>query len=99
MFKKEILRFLSLTLLFFSIVITGKPQDLLRNYDLSTLKVDKLSDADILKLKQQLDASGLTEQQAEQIAIAKGMPITEVQKLRARLQQVSASGSTSNQNN
>ena len=63
-------------------------QDLLRNYDLSTVKVDKLSDAEILRFKQQLNDSGLTQAQAEQLAISKGMPIAEVQKLRLRLQQV-----------
>jgi protein involved in polysaccharide export with SLBB domain len=63
-------------------------QDLLRSYDLSSIKVDKLSDAEIAKFKQQLDASGLTEDQAEQIAVSKGMPVTEVQKLRVRLQQL-----------
>ncbi len=76
-----------------------KAQDLLRNYDLSSIKVDKLSDADILKFKKQLDASGLTEQQAAQIAIAKGMPITEVQKLEVRLQQLTSNGSVPSQNN
>ena len=48
----------------------------------------------IIKFKQQLDASGLTEQQAEQIAISKGMPVTEVQKLRVRLQQLSTTNQT-----
>jgi DNA-binding GntR family transcriptional regulator len=64
----------------------GNSQDLLRTYDLSSVKVDKLSDAEIAKFKQQLDASGLTEEQAEQIAVSKGMPVAEVQKLRVRLQ-------------
>ncbi|HYJ62120.1 MAG TPA: SLBB domain-containing protein [Parafilimonas sp.] len=71
---------------------------------MTSVKVDKLSDADIAKLKQQLDAAGISEQQAEQIAISKGMPVTEVQKLRARLQQLSTTTPTQpnnqyNQNN
>lgn len=65
-------------------------QDLLRNYDLSTIKVDKLTDADILKFKQQLATTGLSEEQAEQIALSKGMSVSEIQKLRVRLQQVSS---------
>jgi len=92
MYKKAILRFLSLTVLFFSIIMNGKTQDLLRSYDLSTIKVDKLSDADIAKFKQQLAASGLTQDQAEQLAIAKGMPIAEVQKLRMRVQMINTPG-------
>ncbi len=100
MFKKIILRIFAAVLFFLCIAVHTKAQDLLRNYDLSSIKVDKISDADILKFKKQLDASGLTEQQAEQIAIAKGMPITEVQKLRVRLQQLATAGtSTSTQNN
>ena len=89
MYKKAIYRLFSLILLLLSITAHVKAQDLLRNYDLSSVKVDKLSDADILKFKQQLTASGLTQQQAEQIAISKGMPISEIQKLRLRLQQLS----------
>ena len=95
MLMKPFLRFFSLLACFLFIVNYCQSQDLLRNYDLTSVKVDKLSDADIAKLKQQLDASGITEQQAEQIAISKGMPVTEVQKLRVRLQQLS----TTNQNN
>jgi hypothetical protein len=51
-----------------------------------------------LKLKQQLSASGISEDQAEKIAIAKGMPVTEVQKLRARLQQVQSASTQVNPN-
>lgn len=93
MLMKPFLRFFSLLIFFVFLVTCSKSQDLLRNYDLTTVKVDKLSDADIAKLKQQLNASGITEQQAEQIAISKGMPVTEVQKLRTRLQQVTITNS------
>jgi protein involved in polysaccharide export with SLBB domain len=96
---KPFVRVLSLLVFLLFIVNCCKSQDLLRNYDLSTVKVDKLSDAQIIKLKQQLEASGLSEQQAEQIAIAKGMPVTEVQKLRARLQQVNITNTNPTQSN
>jgi protein involved in polysaccharide export with SLBB domain len=99
MFKKIFLRIFAAVLFFSCVTVQTKAQDLLRNYDLSSLKVDKLSDADILKFKKQLDASGLTEQQAGQIAIAKGMPVTEVQKLQVRLQQLTANGTVPTQNN
>jgi protein involved in polysaccharide export with SLBB domain len=91
---KPFLRFFSLLVCFLFIVNYCQSQDLLRNYDLTSVKVDKLSDADIAKLKQQLDAAGITEQQAEQIAISKGMPVTEVQKLRVRLQQLTTTNPT-----
>jgi protein involved in polysaccharide export with SLBB domain len=99
MYKKAIIRFLSPTLFLLFVITSGKAQDLLRNYDLSSVKVDNLTDAQILRLKQQLDASGLTEEQAEQIAISKGMPVTEVQKLRARLQQLTTANPNQNNQN
>lgn len=68
-------------------------QDILKGKDLSTLKVDQLSDADIAKLKAQLSESKLSIEQAEQMALAKGMSAAEFAKLKARL---SAGG---NQNN
>ena len=99
MYKKSILRLLSLALFFLCIAFTAQSQDLLRGTDLSTVKVDKLSDADILKLKKQLETSGLTQQQAEQLAISKGMPVSEVQKLRSRLLQLNTTNPSQNNNN
>ncbi|HNP20420.1 MAG TPA: SLBB domain-containing protein [Panacibacter sp.] len=60
-------------------------QDLLKANNLSQINVDKLTDEEILKYSQQLKQSGLTESQAEQIAIARGMPATEIAKLKQRL--------------
>ncbi len=61
-------------------------QDILRGNDLSTAKVDRLTDADILKYQQQLKQAGLTEAQGEQIALSKGFPSEEIAKLRQRLE-------------
>jgi len=60
-------------------------QDILKNRDLTTLKIDALSDEEIGKIKQQLIQNGLTESQAEELSIQKGLPPIEAQKLRARL--------------
>nr|WP_315152553.1 SLBB domain-containing protein [uncultured Flavobacterium sp.] len=60
-------------------------QDLLKSQDLSTLKVDYLSDADIAKIKGQLQSNNLTIEQAEPMALAKGMSATEFAKLKTRL--------------
>jgi protein involved in polysaccharide export with SLBB domain len=65
-------------------------QDLLKAGDLSNIKVDQLSDADISKLQQQLKSSGFTVSQAEQMAAAKGMPQGEIIKLRERLSHTEA---------
>ncbi len=60
-------------------------QDLLKGKDLSQLKVDQLSDADIAKLKTQLTSNGMTIDQAEQMALSKGMSSAEFAKLKQRL--------------
>lgn len=60
-------------------------QDLLKSTDLSTLKVDYLSDSDIAKIKAQLLSNNLTIEQAEPMALAKGMPASEFAKLKLRL--------------
>ena len=60
-------------------------QDVLKSSDLSTLKVDYLSDADIAKIKTQLQSNNMTIEQAEPMVLAKGMSSTEFAKLKARL--------------
>ena len=84
---KSLLRYKTLLLLGFFIFLQFnlKAQDILNGKDLSTLKIDELSDADITKLKQQLQQSGLSESQAEQLAMQKGLPQNEIAKLRTRL--------------
>lgn len=66
-------------------------QDLLKGKDLSTLKVDQLSDADIGKLKAQLNTSNITIEQAEQMALAKGMSASEFAKLKLRINSLGSS--------
>lgn len=60
-------------------------QELMNSKDLSAFKVDMLSDEDIVKYKNYLQNSGLTESQAEQLALQKGLPSAEILKLKARL--------------
>ena len=77
---------------------TAVAQDFLKSTDLSSLKVDNLSDSDITKIKAQLQTNNLTIEQAEPMALAKGMPATEFAKLKIRLQGSAgaANGSTDN---
>ena len=74
-------------LLMFALFQSGTllAQDLLKSTDLSTLKVDYLSDSDIAKIKMQLQTNNTTIEQVEPIALAKGMPATEFAKLKLRL--------------
>ena len=59
--------------------------NLLSSKDLSTVKVDALTDAEISQIQAQLKQAGLTIDQVEQQAIAKGMSATEFAKLKAKL--------------
>jgi protein involved in polysaccharide export with SLBB domain len=74
-------------LLLFALFQSGTllAQDLLKGSDLSTLKVDYLSDTDIAKIKTQLQANNTTIDQVEPMALAKGMSATEFAKLKVRL--------------
>ena len=60
-------------------------QDPLGGRDLSTLKVDALSDNQITAIQQKLKQSGMTIDQVESQAIAKGMSPTEFSKLKDRI--------------
>lgn len=80
-----LLRILFFCLFFGAMAQMVSAQDLLKGRDLSQVRVDQLSDADIDKLKAQLSASNITMEQAEQMALAKGMSAAEFAKLKARL--------------
>ncbi|WP_367757288.1 SLBB domain-containing protein [Flavobacterium sp. WC2430] len=60
-------------------------QDLFKAQDLSTIKVDYLSDSDIAKIKAQLQSNNVSIEQAEPMALSKGMPASEFAKLKIRL--------------
>jgi protein involved in polysaccharide export with SLBB domain len=67
--------------------------------NLRDIKVDQLTDNDIMKYMQQLKTSGVSQSQAEQIAISKGMPVSEIQKLRQRIAQLNANPQNNLQQN
>jgi protein involved in polysaccharide export with SLBB domain len=75
---------LGIILMFFG-TLKSQAQDILKGKDLSQLKVDLLSDAEIAKLKGQLNSSGMSVDMAEQIAISKGLPAAEAAKLKQRI--------------
>lgn len=60
-------------------------QDLLKGTDLSTVKVDYLSDSDVAKIKAQLQSNNTTIEQVEPLVLAKGMSANEYAKLKVRL--------------
>jgi len=81
LFKKIVL----VALTFLLVAATATAQDLFKGNNLANVKVDQLTDADIAKLKSQLTSQGLTIDQAEPMAIAKGMSAAEFAKLKARV--------------
>ncbi|HKO77253.1 MAG TPA: SLBB domain-containing protein [Flavobacterium sp.] len=60
-------------------------QDILKGNDLSSVRVDYLSDGDVSKIKAQLQSNKMTIDQAESMALSKGMSATEFAKLKKRL--------------
>ncbi|WP_420839748.1 SLBB domain-containing protein [Aquiflexum gelatinilyticum] len=61
--------------------------------DIQNVKVDNLSDAQLEQLIKRAESSGMTEQQLEAMARERGMPATEVAKLRQRINQIRNKGS------
>jgi protein involved in polysaccharide export with SLBB domain len=80
-------KIITVFLLVFALFQSGAlmAQDLLKGTDLSTVKVDYLSDAEIAKIKNQLQNNNTTIEQVEPMALAKGMSTTEFAKLKIRL--------------
>lgn len=56
--------------------------------DLSTVRVDELSDAQIQAYLREAQASGLSEAEMEQMALQRGMPSKEIEKLRKRIEKI-----------
>jgi len=79
--------FLGIILLFISVVANGQSLQ-----DIQNVKVDNLSDAQIEQLIKRAESSGLNEQQLESMARERGMPATEVAKLRQRIMGLRSGG-------
>ena len=91
------LLFLSTLLLVITLGVQAQAGgNLLSSKDLSTVKVDALTDAEISQIQGQLKQAGLTIDQVEQQAIAKGMSATEFAKLKAKLSSAKAGGNNAN---
>ena len=87
--------------LFFVLFVTFNinAQDMLKSRDLSTIQVDNLSQEDLVKIAAQLNSNNMTIDQAEPMALSKGMSQEEFNKLKVRLKGLpgtSGNDSTSN---
>jgi protein involved in polysaccharide export with SLBB domain len=83
---KKITYVLTLFLILF-LSFNAKAQDILKSKDLSTVQVDYLSDDDLAKISAQLKSNNTTIEQAEPMALSKGMSSAEFNKLRLKLAQ------------
>ena len=71
-----------------TVVLAQSGVNLLAGKDLSTIKVDALTDAELAQIQAQLKQSGVSIDMVESQAIAKGMSPSEFAKLKARLANV-----------
>jgi protein involved in polysaccharide export with SLBB domain len=86
----KLFRVLLLSIFVIALSQQAHAQSFLAGKDLSTIKVDALSESELAQIQQQLKSNGLTIDQVEQQAIAKGMSASEFAKLKSRLQTVKA---------
>ena len=94
LFKSALLS-LCFLLLSSTIVLAQNAGNLLAGKDLSTIKVDALTDAELAQIQAQLKQSGVSIDMVESQAIAKGMSPAEFAKLKARLANVKGGKNTS----
>jgi protein involved in polysaccharide export with SLBB domain len=85
---KKITAVLVVLFVFFG-ALNMSAQDILKSKDLSTVKVDYLSDNDIIKIKNQLEANDLIIDDIEEEILSKGMSKSEFSKLKERLDEIS----------
>lgn len=77
----------------FLICFQVNAQDLLQSSDLSSIKVDALSESDIVKIKNQLQTNGTSIEQMESVALSRGMSKVEYDKLKVRVNGISGNSS------
>lgn len=66
----------------------------LSQMNFSTIDVDNLSDAQIRQFMSEVRKTGLSDSQIDQVALAKGLPPGELQKLKARIAMIRSSDSS-----
>src|SRR5690554_3579753 len=69
-----------------------------RAQDLSRIQVDEMTDAQVRQFMQQVQATGMSNAQLEQIAAARGMSQAEIQKLRQRVDRLEGKSVDGSQN-
>ncbi|MEL7834112.1 SLBB domain-containing protein [Fodinibius sp. Rm-B-1B1-1] len=81
-----------LTIAFLTVLTIAASGQSITDIDFEKIKVDNLSEQQIQQLKAEAESRGLSTNEIVQLAVARGMPQTEAQKLQRRLGQVSGGG-------
>ncbi len=87
LFFNRISKFLALFVFFISIAIATQAQSIDPN-NLSNVRIDDLSDEQVLSILKQGQDAGLTLEQAQALAAKKGLPASEMQKLKDRVAKI-----------
>lgn len=87
-FKSGIRKSFFLTFFFSLLILSGPLSQGQSLQDLATLQVDQLTDTQIRQLVDRAQASGIGQQQLYTLAQRRGMPSTEIAKLRQRINQL-----------
>ena len=85
MFKK-LVQIISLVVIVFLAIPSFAQNSSQQNF--SNVRVDELSDDQIRQFMRQVESTGLTDAQLEQVAAARGMRPEEIQKLRSRVEKI-----------
>lgn len=84
---------ISLSLACFNVL---SQQSTLNSQDISKVKIDELSDAQIQQIINQAEESGMTQQQLEYMVLSRGLPASELQKLKQRIAQLQQNKASEN---
>jgi protein involved in polysaccharide export with SLBB domain len=85
------------TILFFMLLVVCAPAAFAQN-NYADVKVDELTDAQVRQMIQRAESIGYSDAQLEQMAAAQGMPQTEIQKLRLRVQKIRSNQPSNTEN-
>jgi hypothetical protein len=85
-------------LLFVAILTLSVKAQNINEKNFSSIRVDDLTDSQISQFMQQVQASGLSDAQLEQVAAAKGMSRVEIGKLRERVEKLTKTAKSNQKN-
>ncbi|PAU93153.1 hypothetical protein CK503_13420 [Aliifodinibius salipaludis] len=81
-----------LTIVFLTVLTMAASGQSISDIDFENINVDNLSEQKIQQIKSEAESRGLSTSEVVQLAVARGMPQAEAQKLQRRLRQVSGGG-------